>query len=219
MGARLCKAVLDLAVTDFDGINKQARLFLDNLYKEKVLYPDPWVSEKDFSEQAVRSAEATVAAIGAGKKERAKRNMECRKTHWLMANKLILYINSLYKGDRVKIEKSGAKISADYSPVPPPDKPIIKEVKRGPLPNTVKIYLCRGINSKQKRRSRISYRIFMHLNTDDIQGTEVGTTYSSTNLIGEKIPYDTYLYYSVVASSSNGSSSPSEMVRFWLSPY
>jgi hypothetical protein len=217
MGARLCKAVLDLRLSDFDGINNQGKLFLDHFFKETILYPHPYVSESDFRAQWIRSLEATAAAMGGSKLQRSIRNSESRKLHAMMSGKVLPYINSLYRGKREKIEKAGAKVSADPSPVPAPDQPIIKKIERGPEPNTIKVYLVRGINSKQKRRSRMIYRIYMYQHIDDIESKEIGSTYSSINLVGEDVPYDAYFYISVEAKNANGTSPLAEKVRFWMS--
>jgi hypothetical protein len=219
MGARRCKAVLDLRLSDFDGINNQGKLFLDHFYKETILYPHPYVSEADFRAQWRKSLEATAAAIEGSKLERTVRNTESRKLHAMMSGKVIPNINSLYSGNREKIEKAGAKVSSDPSPVPPPDQPIIQRIERGPEPNTIKVYLVRGINSKQKRRSRIAYHIFMYQHIDDMEDRNIGSTYSSINLIGKGVPYEEFFYISVEAKNANGTSPPAERVRFWLSPF
>jgi hypothetical protein len=216
MASRKCKAYLGLAVTDFQGIINMANRFLDFLYKETILFVDPIISKADFALQTKLAAEATQYAIRGSIKDRSKRNTECKILHRMMTQKLLPYINRLYAGNRPYIERSGAKCTGDPSPVPPPDTPIIMKIEKGTLPNSVKIFLVRGINSKQKRRSRIFYRIIMFENEEATKGLEVGATYNSTELIGKDIPILVYRYYAVKASNSNGSSLPSKKERFFL---
>jgi hypothetical protein len=219
MASKICKAYLGLRSTDYNGINNQANLFLDNFYKESEIYPQPPKSEAFFRAQYQRSKDATIAAIKGSSADKALRNQECAATYWIMEQELIPYINSLYSGNRTLLERSGAKVTDDPCPVPPPDRPIILKVVKGPEPNTIKIFPVRGINSKQKRRARIRYRIFMFLNEDDPVGKEIGSTFSSIDLIGRDVPFDVYHYFAINGMNTGGTSPLSEKVRFLLSPY
>jgi hypothetical protein len=216
MASRKCKAYLGLAATDFQGIIIMANRFLDFLYKETILFVDPIISKTDFALQIKLASDAVQYAIRGSIKDRSKRNAECKILHRMMTQKLLPYINRLYAGNCPYIERSGAKCTGDPTPVLPPDTPIIMKIEKGTLPNSVKVFLVRGINSKQKRRSRIFYRIFMFENESDTKRLEVGSTYNSTDLIGKDIPTMVYRYYAVAASNSNGSSLPSKRERFFL---
>ncbi len=217
MASRVSTAVLGIIETDYNGINRQAAVFLDKLYKETEIYPDPRRTEAFFRAQYERSLAATAAAKGGRGIDYATRNTECAKTYRLMQDEIIPYINSLYAGNRAYLERSGAKIKSDPTPVPPPDQPVILRIVKSTEPNTAKVYLVRGINSKQKRRSRIFYRILMYPDAEVLKGEEIGSTWSSINLIGQNIPVDEYVYISVIAMNSGGSSLPSERRKFFLS--
>jgi hypothetical protein len=167
MAKKICKAILDLSPNDFNGINDQAKLFLDGLYTETTLYATPPVTLTEFKDQYDKSYKATVAAIEGGKHERSIRDKECAMTHWMMGEKLIPYINGLYVDNRPLLEKSGAKTSSDPTPVPPPNPPNISRLENGPEPKSVKVFLVRGVKSNLKKRSRILYRIFMFEKEED----------------------------------------------------
>ena len=216
MATKICKAVLNLDPNDWDGINKQGEKFLDNLYVHPAEYPDPPITEEEFKAQVTTSKQDTVAAVEGSKHDRSNREAEGTKLYDMMSYKLIPYINTLYIGNRTKIELSGAKTSVDPTPVPRPDAPIIKKIIKGPEPNTVQIKLVRGINPELKRRSRIENRIFMFEKEDDAVGEEVGCSFNSNKLIGHNIPENVARYYLVIAYNTGGVSDPSDKVKFYL---
>jgi hypothetical protein len=219
MAKRVCVAILGLRNTDYDDIVKQAGVFLEKFYQEIVLYPNPLIPEIEFREQYEKARKASTAAVKGSSSDKATHKQECAILYKWMQDKLIEYINSLYAGNRPLLERSGAKIKSDPTPVPPPDQPIIKRIERGPEPNSVKIFLVRGINSKQKRRSRLCYFILMYKDMEVRTGIEVGSSWSSINLIGYDVPDNEYLYFAVRASNSSGSSLPSSRVKYFLSYY
>jgi hypothetical protein len=217
MSSKIAKAILDLSPTDWKGILTQGKLFLSHLYVETTLYPTPIIAEADFKPLVENADKAMVAAENGGDIEMANREEMCGKLLEAMGQKLIPYINGLWAGNRTNLEKSGAKVSALPSPVPPPDQPVIKKIVRGPEAGSVKIYLVRGVNSSLKKRSRTEYRIFMFEKEEDTKGIEIGDTTNSTKLIGYDVPESVYRYFSVRAKNTGGSSLLASKVRFFLS--
>lgn len=218
MSSKICKAILDLSPNDWNGVHTQGETFLSHLYVETTLYPSPVVTEADFKILVKDAGDAILAAEKGDDVAKANRLATCIILHTAMQDKLISYINSLWKGNRVNLEKSGAKISAEPTPVPPPDQPVIKKIEHGPVFGSVKIYLVRGVNSTLKKRSRTLYRIFMFEKEEDIKGVEIGSTYNSNKLYGYEVPVSEYRYFSVVAQNSGGSSLLASKVRFFLTP-
>jgi hypothetical protein len=218
MSEKIPKAVLDLEPNDWDGINNQGRRFLDGLYNRVDLYAEPPIKQIDFKALVETSEAATTAAIEGSKHDRTVRKTESRKLYNAMGLQLIPYINTLYSGNRTNLEASGAKTSVDPSPVPRPDTPQISRVVKGPDPNTVKIYLVRGVNSGLKRRSKTEYRIFMFEKEEDLEGKDVGSSFNSNNLIGRGIPYNVYKFFAVKAYNTGGASELSSKVKYFLLP-
>jgi len=216
MSAKTCKAILDLLPTDYYGIIRQAVRFKDGLYMEATLYASPPITQTDFKDQYVISDQAATAAIEGGKHERSVRNTECAKLLEMMSGKLIPYINSLYTGNRPALEKSGARTSAEPSPVPPPEQPNISRVARGPEVNSVKVSLVRGVKSTLKKRSRTLYRIFMFEKEDDAKGIEIGSSSNSHKLYGFDVPENVNRYYAVMAQNTGGVSPLSSKVKYYL---
>jgi hypothetical protein len=218
MADNAIKAILDLLETDHDGIYNQGGVFLEKLYKETILYATPIIDKDAFTKLVEDMGKAKVAAEGGSDVDKATL-LECSgKLFRAMGDKLIPYINSLWKGNRVNIEKSGAKLSAERSKVPPPDQPVINRIVRGPESGSIKIYLVRGTKSSQKKRSKKEYRIYMFVNENDATGTEIGNTFDSRKLIGYGVPESVYRFFSVRAENSNGSSLLASKVKYFLLP-
>jgi hypothetical protein len=218
MADYLVKAILDLDRDDDDGIFNQGEVFLDKLYKETTIYVTPIIPKDEFTLLVTDMGNAKVAAEGGSDVDKAVL-LECSdKLFNAMSDKLIPYINSLWKGNRVNIEKSGAKVSAEPSKVPPPDQPVISRIVRGPQSGSIKIYLVRGVKSSQKKRSKKEYHIYMFVNENDAVGTEIGSSWDSRYLFGYGVPESVYRYFGVRAENSNGSSLLSSKVKFFLLP-
>jgi hypothetical protein len=211
-------AILDLLATDCDGNLKQGNVFLTKLYQETVLYPTPTVTLTIFKGYVQDSADAITAAEKGGDVEIATRTQTTLTLHNAMSDKLIPYINSMWKGNRVNLEKSGAKISAVPSKVPPPDQPVIKKIVAGTEEGSVKIFLVRGIKSTDKKRSKKQYRIIMFENENDVKGVEVGSSWDSRKLYAYGVPYSVYRYFGVRAENSGGSSLLSIKGKYFLLP-
>jgi hypothetical protein len=218
MADYVCKAILDLDENDHDGILDQGDVFLLRLYTELVLYPTPVIPKDEFTLLVDNMRTAKTEAEG-GSDVQKSTLLACSSNLFdAMSDKLIPYINSLWKGNRVNIEKSGAKVSAEPSMVPPPDQPVISRIVRGPQPGSIKVYLVRGVKSSQKKRSKKEYHIYMFVNENDTVGIEVGTSWDSRYLFGYGVPESVYRYFAVRAENSNGSSLLSSKVRFFLLP-
>jgi hypothetical protein len=218
MADYLVKAILDLDRDDHDGIYNQGGVFLEGLYKETTIYVTPIIAKDEFTLLVTDMGNAKIAAEGGSDVDKAVL-LECSdKLFNAMSDKLIPYINSLWKGNRVNIEKSGAKVSAEPSKVPPPDQPVISRIVRGPESGSIKIYLVRGVKSSVKKRSKKLYRIFMFEKEDDVNGIEIGSTFDSRKLIGYDVPASVYRYFGVRAENSGGSSLLSSKVKFFLLP-
>ncbi len=213
-----CKAILDLLPTDFDGVYKQGGVFINTLYVETTLYATPIITEADFKPLVKDLGDANLAVANGGDVEKAIQMAASIKLHKAMGDKLIPYINSLWKGNRVNLEKSGAKISAEPKKVPPPDQPIIDRIVKGPVAGSLKVYLVRGKKSTLKKRSKKHYRIFMFEKEEDIKGVEVGDTFDSRTLFAYDVPASVYRFYAVRAENSGGSSLLSSKVKYFLLP-
>lgn len=213
-----CKAILDLKNDDHEGVYLQGTVFLAKLYVETTLYPSPIVPEVDFKALVKDCGDCNTAAEKGGDAEIAAQIAATLSLHKAMGKKLIPYINSLWEGNRLNLEKSGAKISAERSKVPPPEQPVISRIVRGPEAGSIKIYLVRGVNSSQKKRSKKQYRIFMFEKDDDTKGTDIGGSWDSRYLIGYGVPESVYRYFSVRVENSGGSSLLASKVRFFLLP-
>jgi hypothetical protein len=213
-----CKAILDLLPTDFDGVYKQGTVFLAKMYLETTLYATPIIAEVDFKPLVKDLGDANIAAENGGEVELAVQMACSVKLHKAMGKKLIPYINSLWEDNRVNLEKSGAKISAERSKVPPPEQPIISKIEAYNEAGSVKIYLVRGKQSTNKKRSKKQYRIFMFEKEDDAKGTEIGSSFDSRYLYGYEVPTAVYRFFAVRAENSGGSSLLSTKVKFYLLP-
>jgi hypothetical protein len=216
MATKIVTAILSLSVNDFDGIYKQGNRFLDQLYSETTLYPTPPVIQADFKAQVDAVGVAITDAAGRGKTEMDNRKDSCKALHKVMGKKLIPYINLCWAGNLINLDKSGAKTSAEPTPVPAPDQPNISTIVRGPDPGSVKIKLVRGVNSSLKKRSKTEYRIFMFEKEEDTKGTEIGSSSNSYKLIGYDVPENAARYFGVISKNTGGFSPLSSKVKFYL---
>ena len=218
MGTKICKAIMDVDPTDYDGINNLGKRLLEYLYKELTLYAVPPITQADFKVQLDKSELATSNAIEGSKLDKSIRNEEGGVLYGMMNGKLLPYVNGLYMGNRPNLEKSGFKTSSDPTPVPPPDQPVISRLVRGPEAATVKVYLVRGVNSELKKRSKKLYHLMMFEREEDMVGKEVGKSFDSRNLIGYGVPEGAYRFFAVYAENSGGVSILSSKVKFYLIP-
>ena len=216
MSNRVCVAVLNLNKNDHDGINNQAKNFIEGLYVETVLYADPPIQLADFKNQYDASIQATALAADGGKKAIAKRNKESGLLLDMMADKLIIYINGLYKGNRENLGKSGAPVSEDPSPHPRPEKQVIKRIDKGPEPKSAKVFLVMGQGESKKKNENRTYILYVFEAEDAVTPVKVFHFTSMRKLVAIGITVMTAFWYAVTAQNAGGESDLSDKVRFVL---
>ncbi len=202
--------------TDYDGINALGQNILDGAYKSPLVFADMPVTENVFKDLVTTSFNATAAAKHGGTLAITLRNNASKKLYNCIKIKILAYLNDKFAGEKAMFELAGTNVSADPTPVPPPDQPKISKVVRGSESGTVKVVLVRGKNSKLKKRSRTDYRVFMFAKPDDKTGKEIGDSTDSRFLFGYDVPEDTYVWIAVRAKNSGGSSLMSDKVKFFL---
>jgi hypothetical protein len=217
MASKFCVAIMGVKVSDHDGINKSGHNYLDGMYKLPLIYTDIPLDVDAFRAMVTASEEATAAAEKGDPLAIVLRNKLSKTVYSTIKVKFLPYLNDKFPGDRPAIEKAGANTSAEPTPVPPPDQPIISKIVNGPVAGSIKVKLVRGKNSKLKRRSTTDYRIFMFAKPDDKMGKEIGDATDSRYLYGYDVTLDVYVWISVRAKNSGGSSLLASKVRYFLS--
>jgi hypothetical protein len=217
MASKFCVAIMGVKVNDHVGINQSGHNYLDGMYKLPLIYTEIPVPVDEFKAMVVASDEATAAAEKGDASAIVVRNNLSKKVYTTIKIMFLPYLNEHFPGDRAAIEKAGANVSAEPTPVPPPDQPIISKITRGPVAGSIKVGLVRGKNKKLKTRSKTEYRVFMFAKPDDKIGKEIGDATDSRKLYGFDVTEDVYVWISVRAKNSGGSSLLASKVRYFLS--
>lgn len=207
---------MGVKVKDYDGINHYGHSFLDGMYKLPLVYTDLPMEESEFRALVVASEEATAAAKTGDPLAITNRNKASKKVYDTIKVKFLTYLNSNFPGDRAAFLQAGAHVSADPTPVPPPDQPQISKVVRGTEEGSIKVILVRGTNSKLKERSTTEYIVFLFAKPDDKEGKDIGDSTDSRFLYGYGVPYDTFVWISVRAKNSGGASLLASKVKYFL---
>ncbi len=200
----------------FDEINKLGNNILAGFYGNPLVFTNVPISENEFKLLVTTSVDATAAAKKRVPYLITLRNDASKKLYTCIKVKILTYLNERFPGEKATFELAGVNVSAEPSPVPPPDQPKISKIKRGSEAGSIKVILVRGENSKLKARSRTEYHVFMFAKPDDKTGKEIGDNTDSRFLYGYDVPEDTTVWIAVRAKNSGGSSLISDKKKFTL---
>lgn len=162
------------------------------------------------------SEEATAAAKSGDPLDITLRDNASKKVYDTLKVMFLTYLNSKFPGNKAALQQAGANVSADPTPVPPPDQPKISKIVCGTQDGSIKVSLVRGENSKFKERAITEYRVFLFAKPDDTTGKEIGDSTDSRFLYGYGVPYDTLVWISVRAKNSGGASLLASKVKYFL---
>jgi hypothetical protein len=216
MATRVCIAVMNLAYTDFDGINKAAENMLNGLYVENVLYPNPKVAKIDFEAKYQESLTATADAQDGGKKAINTRKVRSSELYDMMMDQNIPYINGLYKGDREKLLKSGAQVSDEPVPHGLMEPLVIKYIMKGPVPNSVKLILEPMAGDKKLKKGKLTFTVYVYPTAESTTPRVGCVATSSRKLIVTGVDLMTPFYYGVTVLNAAGPNELSSKVKFVL---
>ena len=196
--------VIDLGIRIRDGLYSPAGL---------ALYATPPIDEATFAAQLDAADTAQGNAKTSGKGSTTTRNAAIF-TLYTSIDKLRLYVNGLYKGDKEKLEVSGFDTSKDPAPHPIPDEPVIKSIKDGPVAHSAKILLAKTTSTLNKQKDSVTYIVQM-------AGTNVEASYvtvlevkDSRHLLIPGLTRGVEQFFRVAKSNAAGKSPFSTPVSF-----
>jgi hypothetical protein len=216
MSSKVCIAVLGVSKTDYDGINNAADREIQGAYVEVVLFPNMPLTEVIFKAAWQASVEATAAAKDGGKTAITIRNKRSAELYSMMVDKNIPYFNTLYKGDREKLLKSGSNVSDEFVPHSLLQKLIITSIKKGPGDKTVKINIKFGSDEARSKKGTLIFTVYVFDSADSTTGRVGCRSTNSRKLLVSNVPLMTAQYYAVTVQNAAGENELCGKVRFAL---
>ena len=128
--------------------------------------------------------------------------------------KLLLYANGLYKGNKTNLEAAGFDTSADPSPHPVPDAPVIKTIINGPLAHTAKIMLAKVTSILNKKKESVTYIVQMNTVNSAVGMTTVLTIKNQRKLVIPGLTRGKEIFFQISKSNAAGESPFSPIVGF-----
>ena len=205
-----------LARTDYNGVNNQAGLFLQNMYEFPLIFVGPKPAKVDFQAQYDLSVPATENAITGGPHEKSIRNSENGALLDMMTDEIIPYLVPICGGNKVMIEKSGAIASRDRTKQTVFAKPVIDKIIKGSDPKTVKVNLVKGKGEAKLKKGSKIYLLYIFAAIDSPAPKETITSTNSFKLFAKNVPLLTEQFYAVAIQNSAGTSEPSNRIGFTL---
>ena len=202
--------------TDYNGVNNQAGLFLQNMYELPLIFVGPKPAKVDFKAQYDLSITATDNAITGGPHEKSIRNAENGALLDMMTDEVIPYLVPICGGDKVMIEKSGAIASRDKTKQTVFPKPVISKVMRGTEAKTVKVIMVKGKGETKLKKGSKLYLLYIYAAIDSPSPKETITCTSSFKLIAKNVTALVEQFYAVAIQNSAGISEPSNRIGFTL---
>ena len=216
MAAKYKPTLGGVSRTDYNGVNNQAGLFLQNMYEFPLIFVGPKPIKADFKAQYDLSITATDNAITGGPHERSIRNAENGALFDMMTDEVIPYLVPICGGDKVMIEKSGAIPSRDKAKQTVFAKPVIQKVVRGTDAKTVKVNLVKGTGEAKLKRGSKMYLLYVYAAIDSPSPKETITCTSSFKLLAKNVTVLVEQFYAVAIQNSAGISEPSNRIGFTL---
>jgi hypothetical protein len=216
MSSKVCIAVMGVSKTDHDGINNAAERQLQGAYALPLMFPDMQVPEAEFKATWQASVEATAAAKDGGKSAITVRNKRSAELYGMMVDKNIPYFNTLYKGDREKLLKSGANVSDEFVPHTLLQQLIITSIKKGPGEKTVKVNIKFGSDEARSKTGTLIFTVYV-FETAESTTPRIGCrSTNSRKLFVTNVPLMITQYYSVTVQNAAGENILASKVRFTL---
>ena len=202
--------------TDYNGVNNQAGLFLQNMYELPLIFVGPKPAKVDFKAQYDLSITATDNAITGGPHEKSIRNAENGALLDMMTDEVIPYLVPICGGDKVMIEKSGAIASRDKTKHTIIAKPVIDKIVKGSEPKSIKVNLVKGKGETKLKKGAKVFILYVFAAIDSASPKDTFTSTSSYKLFGKNIPLLVEQFYAVAIQNAAGTSEPSNRIGFTL---
>jgi hypothetical protein len=214
MAQRMALAVLHCTKKQPEKVINLGNRLLDGLYVKILLFPDPPIAKADFKILLKAASESQTEADGGGIKDTGQRDQDVLALFEVI-KELRDYVNRLYKGNKVNILDSGFDANTEPSPHSLPDVPIIKEIRIGPLPHSVKIILSKKRNSQILRHESLDYIVQMAIDPGmDENFDTVLITRNQYHLIIDKLTRGKEIFIRIATKNSRGQSDWSNVTSF-----
>jgi hypothetical protein len=214
MAQRMAMAVLHCTKKQHEKVINLGNRLIDGLYVKILLFPDPLIPKADFKILLKAASESQTEADGGGIKDTGQRDEDVL-TLFEAIKELRDYVNRLYKGNKVNILASGFDANIEPTPHSLPDVPIIKEIRIGPLPHSVKIILTKKRNSQILRQESLDYIVQMAIDPSMEENFDtVLITRNQYHLIIDKLTRGKEIFIRIAAKNSRGQSDWSNVASF-----
>jgi hypothetical protein len=160
MSTKIAIAVLHCALGQWKKIIQRANKVKDNLYVNVLLYATPKVAEADFTSQLGKASTAEAAALKGGVEETARYYKETTLLFEYLGE-LVIYVNGLYRGNKVNLLASGFDVVDEMVPLDLPEPPVVNRMVTGPVPHSVKFYIQNLPGTVGKAKPHLTYIVAM----------------------------------------------------------
>jgi hypothetical protein len=207
------RAVMHCTAKEHARLIDRGTLVVAGLNANSTIYPDPNPKPDELSlEVGLLVTLSGQAKVNTQKKE--ARDQQASKLFGMLLEETH-YVNKVAKGDRATILLSGFEASAEPSPRPVPDVPVIKRVENGSAPHSAKIFLAKTTSVLNTKKESLNYIVQMC--TDDSKEENWKTvlhTQNSKKLLVLNLVRGQEYFFRISALNARGQSDWSETVAF-----
>jgi hypothetical protein len=210
---RSFKAVMHCTAKETSTLVDRSNNVITGLSSNTNTYPQPNPAVDELKAETSILAELSGQAKGSSQKKQARDQQAIKVYGMLLAESN--YVNSVAKGDKAIILLSGFDVSAEPSPHPVPDVPVIKRIEDGNAPHSAKIFLAKITSPLLTTREKLTFIVQMC--TDDSKEenwkTVLQTQNSKSLILLSLVRKEEYLFR-IAVMNARGQSDWSETASF-----
>ncbi|MBI3501389.1 MAG: fibronectin type III domain-containing protein [Bacteroidetes bacterium] len=213
MSTKIATAVMHCTQQQPKKIIERGIKVRDGLYASP-LYATPPVTKANYTPLVDAAVTAQGDVKGGGKNATTARNTATTAL-FLTLEKLLLYVNGLYKGDKDKLSKSGFDISSEPAPHGIPDAPVIKKIENGDTPHSAKIFLAKTTSPLDTQKESVNF--IVQMSDDDSADENFKTVLQTKNqhkLVIANLTRGKEEFFRVAKANAKGQSDWSNTVSF-----
>jgi len=215
MAQRKAKAKMGCSKKQYQKVVDRGKKVSEGLYENDVLYAEPPIVKDDFNKQQAKASDAQAVVKGGSIIDTDNRDTQVGLLYDWMNDKLLLYVNGLWMGNRTNLLASGFEVTGDTQPHEVPAPRVINRMERGVLPFSAKIYLAKTTGDAKNKKERLTYFVWMrYVDEDDKLYRVVLTTTSKFKLLVSGLVKGREAIFYVTCRNNAGESDKSNCVNF-----
>jgi hypothetical protein len=161
MSTKTATAVLHCTVQQPEKVIERGIKVRDGVYKNTTLYTTPPIAKAVFVAQLNAAITAQGNVKGGGKNATMKRDGIVSELYGMLDHKLLLYVNSLYRGNKDNLAASGFDVVFESTPHEVPAPPVIKDIINAAPSHSAKILLAKTTSPLNTKTESFEYIVQM----------------------------------------------------------